>query len=129
MPKANRPKYNYPFQSKAQILATQTDFAVVMTHLAIINSFQTTDEQGNKVTKYKNRSGFMSSHAANGTRLVEKHAAGETLTDDDVALARKIAGSYGRQLALHFREEAIAANPELAQIAEIFSANPKSSAA
>jgi hypothetical protein len=128
MPKAERPKYNYPFQSKAQILARQSDLSVALEHLAIINGFQTTDEQGNKVTKYKNRSGFMSSHAANGTRICEKHAAGEPLTDDEVALARKIAGSYGRQLALHFRELAIEANPELAKIAEIFSAGPRAAA-
>lgn len=125
MPKANRPKYNYPFESKAQILAKQADFAVVMQHLGIIHSFQTTDEQGKKVTIDKNRSGFMSSHATNGTKLVEKHRSGEALTDEEVALARKIAGSYGRQLAAHFRALAIEANPDLAQLAEIFSAAPK----
>lgn len=127
MPKAERPKYNYPFMTKAQIKAAQDEsFATVMQHLAIIHSFQTTDEQGNKVTKWKNRAGFMSSHASNGTRLVEKHSSGEALTDEDAALARKIAGSYTRQLALHFRAEAIEANPELSKIAEFFSAVPPS---
>lgn len=125
MAKADRPKFNYPFETKAQILAKQADFATVMEHLAVIHSFQTTDEQGQKVTKYKNRTGFMSSHATNGTKLVEKHAAGEALTDDEAALARHIAKSYGRQLALHSREQAIEANPELAKLAEIFSAAPR----
>jgi len=130
MPKADRPKYNYPFLTKAQIIAAQRgDDRVMLNHLAIVYSFQLVDEQSRETTVYRNRSGFMSSHAKNGTALAKKHLAGEALTDDELSLARKIAGSYGKQLAAHFREEAIRANPDLAQIAEIFSAGPRSTAA
>jgi hypothetical protein len=121
MPKAARPKYDYPFVTKAQILAAQqADDARVLSDLVTIHSFQTTDEQGQKVTKYKNRTGFMSSHAVNGSKLAEKHLAGESLGPDELALARKIAASYGRQLAAHERERAVSSNPAMAVLQGIF---------
>lgn len=128
MPKAERPKYNYPFLTKAQIIAAQSDDSVMMDHLVIVYGFQHRDEQDRETTVYRNRSGFMSSHAKNGTALAKKHLAGEQLTGDELAMARHIAGSYGKQLAAHFREEAIKANPALGEIAAIFSAGPRTAA-
>lgn len=120
--KAPRTKYNYPFQSKAQILAAQTDFAVCVSHLLSLYAAQTADEQAEENTKFKNRRGFMSSHAVTGSKLAVKIKSGEELSDEDVSKVRSIVCRYGKQLAAFSREEAMAANPELRAIADIFSA-------
>lgn len=121
-PKAERVKYNYPFETKAQILASQADFEVCKRHLITLFQAQTADEQDAQDTRYKNRRGFMSSHAVTGSQLAVKVASGEELTDEDVAKVRSIVSRYGRQLAAFSREAAIAANPGLVAIAKIFSA-------
>lgn len=121
-PKAAKPKINYPFPTKRAILASQAHDEVVLEHLGILYNRQTEDEKETKDTKYKNRRGFMSSHAVNGTRLAEKVLSGEDLTDEEWGLARAIVSRYGKQLAAHYRAEMIDRNPELAKIAEIFSA-------
>jgi len=111
-PKATGNKY--PFRTKADILLQlQTDDTFVVEAMGILYQRQTTDEQETRETKYKNRRGFMSSHAVNGTRLVEKMMAGEEWTDEDWSKARGIVSRYGKQLASHFRQEALDANPAL----------------
>jgi len=120
--KAPRVKYNYPFETKAQILAAQEDFEVCKRHLVTLYQAQTADEQDEQNTKFKNRRGFMSSHAVNGSKLALKVIGGEEITDEDVVAIRGIVCRYGRQLAAFSREAAIAANPELKAIADIFSA-------
>jgi hypothetical protein len=121
-PKAERVKYNYPFATKAQILASQADFEVCKRHLITLFQAQTADEQESQDTKYKNRRGFMSSHAVTGSQLASKVISGEELTEEEVEKVRTIVSRYSRQLAAFSREAAIAANPELKKIAEIFSA-------
>lgn len=121
--KAPRTKYNYPFASKAEILASQSDFAVCVVHLMSLYAAQTADEQAEENTKFKNRRGFMSSHAVTGSKLAVKIKGGEELTDEEVAKVRSIVCRYGKQLAAFAREEKMAANPELRAIAEIFSAD------
>lgn len=121
-PKAERVKYNYPFETKAQILASQSDFSVCKRHLITLFQAQTADEQDSQDTKYKNRRGFMSSHAVTGSQLAVKVIGGEELTEEEEAKVRNIVSRYGRQLAAFSRQAAIAANPELKKIAEIFSA-------
>ncbi len=121
-PKAERVKYNYPFETKAQILASQSDLAVCKKHLITLFQAQTADEQDSQDTKYKDRRGFMSSHAVTGSQLAVKVIGGEELTEEEEAKVRNIVSRYGRQLAAFSRQAAIAANPELKKIAEIFSA-------
>jgi len=121
-PKAERVKYNYPFQTKAQILASQADFSVCLQHLEQLYAAQTADEQEKETTFSKNRRGFMSSHAVTGSKLAVKARSGEELTPEEQDKVRAIVCRYGKQLAAFSRESAIAANPELAKIAEIFSA-------
>lgn len=105
----------YPFRTKADILSQlESDDDFVIECMGILYQRQTEDERETKETKYKNRRGFMSSHAVNGTRLVEKMVAGEEWTEEDWGKARGIVCRYGKQLAAHFRAETLAANPALA---------------
>jgi len=121
-PKAERVKYNYPFATKAQILASQTDFDVCLEHLGQLYDAQTSEEQDAKDTRVKNARGFMSSHAVVGSTLAVKARSGEALTDEEQDKVRAIVCRYGKQLAAFSRAAAMAANPELKKIAEIFSA-------
>ena len=121
-PKAERVKYNYPFQTKAQILASQDDLATCLLHLEQLYAAQTADEQDQESTFFKNKRGFMSSHAVTGSKLAVKVRNNEELTDEDEAKIRGIVCRYGKQLAAFSREAAIRANPELKKIAEIYSA-------
>lgn len=110
----------YPFQSKAQILAlVAEDDGFMLECLQIMNGRQTADEQQTLTTKYRNRCGWMSSHAVNGGKLAEK-AMKEGLTPEETDKARAMVLRYGKQLATHFREEAIHNNPDLAATAKIF---------
>lgn len=114
---------SYPFRSKRSILEqVATDDAYALHCLCILHDKQTEHEQATKSTKSKNRQGFMSSHAVRGCELAEKVKSNEPLSDEEMGLARAITGRYGKQLAAHFRAEVIAANPELAKVAEVFSA-------
>jgi hypothetical protein len=122
-PKAEKVRYNYPFATKAQILASQSDFSVCLTHLAQLYAAQTAEEQDQESTFFKNRAGFMSSHAVTGSKLAVKAASGEELTPEEQDKVRSIVARYGKQLASFSRHEAMRANPELKKIAEIFSAD------
>jgi len=126
-PKAAKPKKqkvgSYPFRSKRDILnQVATDDAFALHCLCVIHDRQTAHEQATKSTKSKNRQGFMSSHAVRGCELAEKVKGNEPLSEEEMGLARTITGRYGKQLAAHFRAEVIAGNPELAKVAEVFSA-------
>ncbi len=121
-PKAVKVKYNYPFATKAEILASQADFSVCLEHLGQLYDAQTSEEQEAKDTQVKNARGFMSSHAVVGSTLAVKARSGEALTEEEQAKVRSIVCRYGKQLAAFSRKAAMAANPELKKIAEIFSA-------
>ncbi len=112
---------NYPFQTKAQILAQiQSSDDFMLSCLKTLYANQTADEREEKDTKYRNRRGFMSSHAVNGTKLAEKHIAGEALTEEDLDKARSITSRYGKQLAAHFRQERLDSDPSLSEAAKLF---------
>lgn len=115
----------YPFMTKAQIkarIAEDTKFALQC--LAIMDGRQTDDEREVKDTKYKNRRGWMSSHAKKGTELAAAAANG-TLDDEGIAKARDLVSHYTKQLATHFRNAEIDRNPELAaQTACFFTPQP-----
>lgn len=118
--KAPKVKHPYPFQSKAQILARidqDADFALQC--LQVMDGRQTEDEQSEKVTKHKNRCGWMSSHAVNGTTLAAK-ARNEGLDSEELEKARGMVRKYGKQLANHFRGAELARNPALAATAALF---------
>jgi len=114
------PKAQYPFRSKASI-ATQlaTDDAFVLTCLQVMLERQTEHEVATKSTLNKNSRGFMSSHAVNGTALAQK-AATEGLDAEEAERAKAIVCRYTKQLAEHFRSEALAADPSLAAVAAVF---------
>lgn len=123
-PKAPKPKKepkSYPFLTKAQIAASIAgDFQFACMVISVLHDRQTTFEQETKSTLNKNRRGFMSSHAVNGTNLALKIKAGEELTDEDVARVHNIAPRYTKQMADHFRAKAIEADPTLAEKAACF---------
>jgi len=112
----------YPFLSKSQIKARiLADDSFMLECLQVMYSRQTEFEQQTRETKERNRMGFMSSHAVNGSKLAVK-ARTEPLTEEESSKARSIVQSYSKQLACHFRQEQIAANPALKAVAALFSA-------
>lgn len=119
--KAPKEKKSYPFLTKAQIAASiANDFQFACMVITTLYDRQTTFEQETKSTLNKNRAGFMSSHAVNGSKLAIKIRAGEELTDEDVARVHEIAPRYTKQMADHFRRAAIEADPTLAEKAACF---------
>jgi len=114
----------YPFTSKSTIKAQlEASHEFRLQAMVILFTLQTDYEQSTDTTVTKNRQGFMSSHAVNGSRIARKLIAKEELSLEDEALVCKIAPCYSRQLARHFRSEAIKANPALEEVAKVFSAN------
>ena len=122
--KEDKPKPNggngYPFRTKREILAQiAADPTFALSCLQIMDRRQTEDEREAKETRHKNRRGWMSSHAVNGTVLAAK-ARSEGLTDEELAKAQAMVSRYGKQLAAHFRAEALAADPDKADKAACF---------
>ena len=112
----------YPFLSRAQIKAQiDSDDVFVVRCLEILYLRQTQHEQDTKSTLNRNRAGFMSSHAVNGSTFAVK-ARQEGLSEDELSKARSIVCRYGKQLASHFRQVAITENPALKAVATLFSA-------
>ena len=115
----------YPFLTKNQIKERLNDRAFQMEAMVILLALQTQYEQDTSTTLNKNRQGFMSSHAVNGTRVAKKILAGEALDAKDEGHLASIAPRYSRQLAVYFRAKAIAEQPALkALVALFFSAAP-----
>jgi hypothetical protein len=113
----------YPFVTKSALKARiASDDAFVLVCLGVLYSRQTAHEQDTKSTLNRNRMGFMSSHAVKGSTLAVK-AAGEGLVEEELGCAREIVSRYTKQLAAHFRAEAIEADPSLAEAARVFSAS------
>jgi len=111
----------YPFLTKKQIKSRiEEDDAFVVTCLGVMHSRQTEHEVDSKTTQDRNKRGWMSSHAVRGTELALKVAGGEDLDEEELALARKMVGSYSKQLASHFRQAQLAEEPELAATAAVF---------
>ena len=116
----------YPFLTKNQIrekLASDANFRLEA--MCILHTLQTEYEQGTRSTRDKNRQGFMSSHAVNGSKVAEKIKAGAELDADDWSHVDRISPRYTRQLACYLRAKAIVEQPELQAVAALFSAGPK----
>jgi hypothetical protein len=114
----------YPFVSKSSIKARLTNEpAFRLAAMVCLYDMQTAHEQDTKSTLNKNRVGFMSSHAVKGSTVAVKIKAGEPLSAEDLVTVDTIAPRYSRQIALHFRAQAIAADPSLAATAALFSAD------
>ena len=114
----------YPFVTKATIKTRlDSDPQFRLQAMCILHTLQTEFEQETKQTLSKNRQGFMSSHASKGCTVAVKIKAGEKLTEEDWAVVNSIAPRYSRQLATWSRAQAIANDPALAKVAEMFSAN------
>jgi hypothetical protein len=104
------PSNSYCFVTKAQVKdrIESGDTGFLVTCLLVLYRRQTEDEQATKDTKYKNKRGFMSSHAVHGTRIAEELAAGlsfEQLTEADQGRVQNMVPRYIKQLAGHFRAE------------------------
>ena len=111
----------YPFVTKAQLKERlEADFSFRCEAMTILLALQTEAEQATAQTINKNRQGFMSSHAVNGTRIAKKLRAGEPLADEDTVLINKIAPCYSRQLAVYYRAKALAEQPALKAVAAVF---------
>lgn len=114
----------YPFLTKAQLRARlEAEPAFRCEAMAILHTLQTNWEQNAKATKDKNRQGFMSSHAVNGSKVAEKIKAGAELDSTDWEHINKIAPRYTRQLAVFFRARMISEQPALQAVAALFSAS------
>jgi len=114
----------YPFVTKNQIKTRLTESPAFRCEaMAILHTLQTEFEQGTRSTRDKNRQGFMSSHAVNGSRVAEKIKAGAELTAEDWEHIDRIAPRYTRQLALVLRARQLVEQPELAAVAKLFSAD------
>jgi len=112
---------SYPFLSKNQIkarLADDQDFVRKCT--LIMQDRQTAYEQATLSTKDRNRKGWMSSHAVFGGKMAAKIRSGEAMSLEEEARLTETVSHYGKQLASHFREEAIAENPALKTAAAVF---------
>jgi hypothetical protein len=119
--KAKKEPRNYPFLTKAQILdRIQNDFSFACQVICILHDRQTEWEQENKATLDRNRRGFMSSHAVHGSRIAVALKNGEILSPEDQVRVDEMAPRYTKQMAGHFREEAIKADPTLAEKAACF---------
>ena len=112
----------YPFMTKNQIKERlSSDAAFRSQAMVILYTLQTAHEQSTDSTLNRNRQGFMSSHAVNGSRIARKIQCGEEILPEDQAHIDAIAPRYSRQLAVHFRAEALNNNnPALASVAKIF---------
>lgn len=113
--KAKADSKPYPFATKAQLKARlDAEPSFVLQALLILDGRQTIDERETLETKYKNRVGWMSSHAVWGTKLASKVANGQELEPEEFDRAQAMVCRYTRQLAEHYRRKEIARNPELA---------------
>lgn len=110
----SNPTNSYCFVTKAQVKARieEGEPSFLLTCLAILYRRQTEDEQMTKDTKYKNKRGFMSSHAVHGTRIAESVAqyddpdeAWASLSEADRGRVEAIVPRYVKQLTGHFRAE------------------------
>lgn len=113
----------YPFLTKNQIKARLEDAEYRKAAMVMLFNKQTEHEQATSTTLNKNRVGFMSSHAVHGTRIAKLIIAGEVLSPEDLDRVDSIAPRYTRQLACFVRQDAIKADPALAEIARVFSAD------
>lgn len=113
-------KKQYPFVTKAQLAARLQDFTFCCEAMVILFDRQTAFEQETSSTLNKNRRGFMSSHAVHGTRIAKAIRAGEPVSEEDVPRVLTIAPRYTKQLADHFRQLALEADPSLAEKASCF---------
>jgi hypothetical protein len=100
------PTNSYPYVTKAQVKARlEEDADFRLQCILVLYRRQTEDERDEKDTKYKNRRGFMSSHAVWGSKIAEKVISGEELTEEEEGKAEEIPCRYTKQLAAHFRAE------------------------
>jgi hypothetical protein len=111
----------YPFQTKREILSLLSEDGSFRNEcVLLINAKQTAHEQATLTTKVRNYGGWMSSDAVRMGRVANKLAACETLTLEEDYLVEARIPHYGKQLASHFRAEALENKPELAVEAAAF---------
>ncbi len=116
--KATKNPMLYPFTTKGQITERlQSDNDFVVECLQSVGNART-----NSLLPASERRGFMVSHARRGNALCEAFTKNQKLSEPEIVEARKLMLSYTKQLARILRRKAIQENPELAKVAEVFSA-------
>ena len=122
---ARKATNGYPFMTKSEIKAQLlTDRAFRHDAMLVLFERQTDDEIVSRDTKWKNKRGFMSSHAVHGTRIAELILAGSPISPEDEEKILKIAPAYSKQLASHFQQAAMKSNPALIATAAKFGILP-----
>ena len=104
----------YAFTTKRQISTRlATDESFVEECMALIYRLQTEDEREKCNTIHRNKMGFASSHAVNGSKLAIKLLEGVEWDDEERAMASEMISHYTKQIARYLRDEQISSSPEL----------------
>lgn len=121
-PVVSRAPNQYPFVG-AKAVKAKLENCRETREVAFMTLFhlQTQHEQEAGDTKDRNKQGFMSSHAWHGARIAKALLAGETISAEDQDRIDQYAVRYSKQMAVALRNHAIAAEPELGEIARQFS--------
>ena len=133
-PVVNRDGRQYPFIGEKGVRRALDDNpALKQVNAVLMYHLQTAVEQGAKETIEKNKRGLMSSHAATASKLIASLLVGaepdpETVYKADgfsfvghEAYLTHVGSRYAKQLSVALRSAAIAAEPELAVTAGMFS--------
>ena len=114
----------YPFTTRKEVkVRLENDPNFRKETIICLYQLQTEPEIVAKDTLSRNKRGFTSSHARNGTMVAEKILNNLTLTSEDWRLIDTIAPCYSKQMAKVFRTRSIQENPALKAIAKVFSAD------
>ncbi len=112
----------YPFIGEKTVRKALTeDYDLQEAVVCMLYFLQTESEQARRDTESKNKCGFMSSDAFNGTRIAETLIQDGVLSVEDCDRVPKIAMKYARQTTVQLRRMAMVNDPKLASYAAVFS--------
>lgn len=115
--------HKYPFVTKAEIKRRLADEpAFVLECLALMQSRHELRCSGAATS---GPFGWMSSQRAKATALAKRATSGE-ISPKELAEAARLLSGYAKQIASVFRENALAADPSLADTARVFGVLPSS---
>lgn len=112
----------YPFVGQKAVKAVlEANEDIQLLTIRLLHALQTEAEQARRDTEVRNKAGFMSSDAYNGSRIAETLASGGELSYEDLERVPRIATKYSKQLTTQLRLHAMIADPKLAAYASVFS--------
>ncbi len=104
----------YAFTTKREIsIRLSTDQSFVEECITLLYRLQTEDEREKCNTIHRNRRGFASSHAVNGSKLAVHLLEGALWDDEERAMASEMISHYTKQIARYLRDEQMNSTPEL----------------